>query len=126
MKKYLLILLSAFLFTACTEKQKEFANISTGMTKEEVLSKVGEPTKKNDILLAELWVYENAARTIVFRKDTVYDIITSSKARVDSIEASLKETGNDIKEKLKSTGDTIDSASLRIKNKVMGDSVKKK
>lgn len=119
-------MLSAFLFTACAEKQKDFAKISTGMTKDEVLSQVGEPSKKNDILLAELWVYDNARRTIVFRKDTVYDIITSSNARIDSIRTSLKETGKDLEDKLKSTGDTIDSAGLRIKNKIMGDSVKNK
>ncbi len=122
MKKYFLIMLSATLFTACAEKQKDFAGITTGMTKEEVINKVGEPSKKNNILLADLWVYENADRTIVFRKDTVYDIITSADARVDSISEVLKETGKDVKNKLKTTGDTIDSATLRIRNKIMGDS----
>ncbi len=125
MKSYLLIILSAILFTSCAEKKKDFANVSTGMTKQEVISQVGEPSKKNDILLAELWVYEKADRTIVFRKDTVYDIITSANARVDSIAASLKEKGKEGEEKLKSVGDTIDSAVLRIRNKIMGDSSKK-
>ena len=125
MKSYILILLSTVLFTGCTNKPKEFANISTGMTKLEVLQKVGEPSKKNDILLAELWVYNDANRTIVFRKDTVYEILTTTEARIDSIKTSLKETGKDVKQKLENAGDTIDSASLRIKNKIMGDTVKK-
>lgn len=125
MKKYLMIILILALFTSCAEKQKNFANIKTGMTKEQVLQQAGEPNKKNDILISELWVYNDADRTVVFRKDTVYDIITSANARIDSIEATLKEAGRDVKDKLKSTGDTIDSASLKIKNKIMGDSVKK-
>jgi hypothetical protein len=125
MKTYLTIFAALVLMSACGEKQKEFANITTGMTKEQVLQQVGEPTKKNEILLADLWVYDEADRTIVFRKDTVYDIITSAEARIDSIEAGLQRTGRGVKEKLEATGDTIDSASLRIKNKIMGDSVKK-
>ena len=125
MKKYILVLISMTFFTACADKPKEFSNISPGMTKQEVLQKVGEPSKKNDLLLAELWVYNDANRTIVFRKDTVYEILTSTEARIDSIKTSLKETGKDVKQKLENTGDTIDSASLRIKNKIMGDSVKR-
>ena len=111
--------------SSCSEKPKDFATVTTGMTKEQVLEQVGEPTKKNEVLLADLWVYADADRTVVFRKDTVYDIITSAEARIDSIEAGLQRTGRDVKNKLDATGDTIDSASLRIKNKIMGDSVKK-
>jgi hypothetical protein len=125
MKDYQIILFGLLLFTSCAEKQKQFANIKTGMTKEQVLQQAGEPSKKNDILISELWVYKNEDRTVVFRKDTVYDIITSANARIDSIEAKLKETGKDVREKLKSAADTIDSASLKIKNKIMGDSAKK-
>lgn len=124
MKHYLSVILILLLFSACAERPKDFKNISIGMTKEEVRAQVGEPEKKNDILLADLWIYEGANRTIVFREDTVYNILTTTKARVDSIEASLKETGKDVKKKLKSTGDTIDSAALRIRNKIMGDSTK--
>ncbi|MHB1177980.1 MAG: hypothetical protein ACYCZO_06575 [Daejeonella sp.] len=125
MKKHLMVILILALFSSCAEKQKNFADIKTGMSKEQVLQQAGEPDKKNDILISELWVYKNANRTVVFRKDTVYDIITSANARIDSIEATLKEAGRDVKEKLKSAGDTIDSASLKIKNKIMGDSAGK-
>lgn len=126
MKKYLIILLSSIILSSCTEKQKEFSSVTKGMTKEEVIQQVGEPTSKRDILVAELWKYDLADRTVVFRNGTVYDIITTAEARVDSIEATLKETGKGLKEKLQQTGDTIDSASRRLNDKIDGDSVEKK
>lgn len=95
------------------------------MSKEEVIKQVGEPTKKNDILIAEVWRYDLHDRTIVFRNGAVYDIMTSAEARIDSIESTLKETGREVKEKLRHAGDTIDSASRKIKNKIIGDSAKK-
>ncbi len=125
MKKYLIILLTSLILSSCADKQKEFSSITKGMTKEEVIQKVGEPTTKRDILVAEIWKYDLADRTIVFRNGEVYDIMTSTEARVDSIESSLKETGRDVKEKLQQTGDTLDSASRRLKEKIVGDSVKK-
>lgn len=125
MKKYLIILLSLSILSSCADKQKEFSSITKGMTKEEVILQVGEPTSKRDILVAEIWKYDLADRTIVFRNGEVYDIMTSTKARVDSIESALKETGREVKEKLQQTGDTLDSASRRLKEKIVGDSVKK-
>ena len=125
MKSYIMIILVLAVFASCAEKQKKFANIKTGMTKEQVLQQAGEPSKKNDILISELWIYNNEDRTVVFRRDTVYDIITSANARIDSIEGTLKKTGKAVKEKLKSAADSIDSASQKIKNKIMGDSAKK-
>ncbi len=125
MKKYAIILLSFIILSSCADKQKEFSSITKGMTKEEVIQQVGEPTTKRDILVAEVWKYDLADRTIVFRNGEVYDIMTSTEARVDSIESALKETGRDVKEKLQQTGDTLDSASRRLKEKIVGDSVKK-
>jgi len=125
MKKYLIILLSVIVLSSCADKQKEFSTVTKGMTKEEVIKQVGEPTSKNDILIAEVWKYDLANRTVVFRNGTVYDIITSTGARIDSIESTLKETGRDLKEKLKQTGDTLDSTGRRLKNKISRDSVRK-
>ncbi|WP_276346450.1 hypothetical protein [Daejeonella sp. JGW-45] len=125
MKKFMIILLASLILSSCADKQKEFSSITKGMTKDEVIQKVGEPTTKRDILVAEIWKYDLADRTIVFRNGEVYDIMTSTEARVDSIESSLKETGRDVKEKLRQTGDTLDSASRRLKEKIVGDSVKK-
>lgn len=125
MKKYLIIFLSLIVLSSCTDKQKEFSTIKKGMTKEEVILQVGEPTSKRDILVAEVWKYDLANRTVVFRNGIVYDIITSAEARVDSIESTLKETGRDLKQSFKKTGDTLDSTSRRLKNKFAGDSVRK-
>ncbi|MES3017958.1 MAG: hypothetical protein V4721_09275 [Bacteroidota bacterium] len=126
MKKYLIILLSYLMLSSCTEKQQEFSSVKKGMTKDEVVKQVGEPTSKRDVLVAEMWKYDMADRTIVFRNGTVYDIITSTEARVDSIESTLKDAGKGLKEKLQQTGDTIDSAGRRLKDKIDGDSVTKK
>ena len=125
MNKYLVMLLSFVILSSCADKQKEFSNVRKGMTKEEVVQHAGQPTTKRDILVAEIWKYDVADRTVVFRNGVVYDIMTSTEARVDSIESALKETGRDVKEKLQQTGDTIDSAGRRLKNKITGDSVKK-
>ena len=122
MKTINLLLLAAITLASCTQKQKDFANVTRGLSKHEVTTMVGEPDKKSDLLMAELWTYTAADRTVVFRADTVYDIITSANARMDSIENTLQETGQDIKEKLNNTADSIDSSSLKIKNKIMGDS----
>lgn len=122
MKKIIGALMAVLTISACAEKEKSFNGVSTGMTKEEVVGQVGEPNKKNDLAFAELWTYDNADRTIVFRSDTVYDILTSTEARIDSIEADLKETGSSLREKIDNTVDSLDSGSLRIKNKIMRDS----
>ena len=114
-------MIATLFLMACGNNPKTFENIRLGMTKADVVTEVGEPSKKNDLLMAELWVYDQYDRTLVFKSDTVSDIITSAEARVDSIENSLKDFGQDVKQKLDHTGDTIDSASLRIKNKIMGE-----
>ena len=102
------------------------------MTKEEVIQLAGEPTSKRDILVAEVWKYDIADRTVVFRNGIVYDVITSAEARIDSIETTLKETGSDlkeagrdIKEKLQQTGDTISRKGRQLKDNLEGDSSKK-
>ena len=132
MKTYLIILFSIVLLSSCTQNQKELSSIKKGMTKEEVIRQAGEPTSKRDILVAEVWKYDLADRTVVFRNGIVYDIITSAEARIDSIESTLKETGSDlkeagrdIKEKLQQTGDTVSAQSRRLKDNLNGDSVKK-
>lgn len=116
---------------SCADK-KEFSSVKKGMTKEEVILQAGEPTSKRDILVAEVWKYDLADRTVVFRNGLVYDIITSTEARIDSIETTLKETGSDlkeagkdIKERLQQTGDTVSAQSRRLKENLDGDSIKK-
>ena len=120
------------MLNSCADKQKEFSSVKKGMTKDEVIQQAGEPTSKRDILVAEVWKYDLADRTVVFRNGLVYDIITSTEARIDSIESTLKATGSDlkeagrdIKERLQKTGDTVSSQSRRLKENLVGDSLKK-
>jgi hypothetical protein len=95
------------------------------MTSQEVLQVAGEPSKKRDIALANLWIYEKSDRTVIFRKDTVFDIITSANARVDTIERSLDKIGDKIKTQAKKAGKKIDSLSRILKIGSPKDSVKK-
>lgn len=115
--KTALLMLAVFLCIACDRKQKDFSTVKIGMTKEEVIGIVGQPGKKNDIGI-QLWVYPDADRTIVFRDDTVYSVITSAKARIDSIKNSLEKAGENVEKSLNKMGDSIDSTATSIKNKI--------
>ena len=114
--KTLLVFFSALLFLSCNKQQKEFANIEKGMNKSQVLELAGEPTKKNNVGLAELWTYDSADRTIIFRKDTVYNIITSSEARIDSLQSTMKDAGQKIEEGAKETGEDIKEGTKELKD----------
>lgn len=122
----LLFLVAAVLLLAfCSESSKDFSSVRIGMTTQEVLQNAGEPTKKRDIVVANLWIYENANRTVVFRKDTVYDIITSADARIDSIERSLDNLGDKIENQAEKAGRRIDSVSRSLKNIDDDDTLRK-
>jgi len=114
MKTFFFILIGLFL-TACSTSPKGFSGIKTGMTKSEVLSLAGEPTEKNHTGIAELWVYPDSDRTVIFRKDTVYSIMTSAEARMDSIESGIKKTGTEIKEEAEDMGQKLDSLGRKLK-----------
>lgn len=124
----LLSIAGFFILAACSENVKDFASVKVGMTSREVLEYAGEPDKRQDIGVADLWVYEQADRTVVFRKDTVYDIITSADARMDSVKSTLDEIGDkienkaerageQIKDQAEKAGDKLDSLGKRIKNR---------
>jgi len=115
-----------FILASCSNNVKDFASVKVGMSGKEVLQYAGEPDNKQDIGVADLWVYKNADRTVVFRNDTVYDIITSASARIDSVETSLNEFGDkieiqaekagaEIKTQAEKAGDKIDSLGRNIK-----------
>lgn len=123
--KLIFLAATVLLLASCSEKSKDFSSVRVGMTSEEVLQHAGEPTKKRDIAVANLWVYENANRTVVFRKDTVYDIITSADARLDSIEGSLDNLGDKIENQAEKAGHRIDSVSRSLRNIVEGDTLRK-
>ena len=94
------------------------------MTSLEVLKFAGEPDKKQDIGVADLWVYEKADRTVVFRQDTVYDIITSANARIDSVKMTLENVGDKIENQAEKAVDKIDSLGNRLNKKLRVDSLK--
>lgn len=128
MKKVTLqaIFLPALLLVAsCSQTSKNFSEVTTGMTKEQVIEKAGTPSKKSNMGIAEFWVYNESDRAVIFRKDTVYDIITSADARIDSIKSELDETSKSIKENIVNAGDSMEKFGKKLKSKIKIDSAKK-
>lgn len=128
MKKVTLqaIFLPALLLVAsCSQTSKNFSEVTTGMTKEQVIEKAGTPSKKSNMGIAEFWVYNESDRAVIFRKDTVYDIITSADARIDSIKSELDETSKSIKENIVNAGDSMEKFGKKLKSKIKIDTAKK-
>jgi ABC-type antimicrobial peptide transport system permease subunit len=131
MKQIFLGFVLITLFFSCSNTAKELNGIKKGMTKEQVLSYGGEPTSRNNLNIADLWVYEDADRTVVFRDDTVFNIITTANARIDSIELSLKKAGYKLENQFISAKDSLQNAGQGIKRNLNSavdsiDSVAKK
>jgi len=122
MNKILLITFISIIF-GCSRNSKDFSSVRVGMTSKEVLVHAGEPDKKNDLGIADLWIYERADRTVVFREDTVYDIITSADARIDSIKTSLDNLGDKIENQAEKAADRLDSARRKLENSSKDDSL---
>ena len=114
----LLSVVFLFILAACSENSKDFASVKVGMTSQEVLQYAGEPDKRQDIGVADLWVYERADRTVVFRKDTVYDIITSANARIDSVKTTLDKIGDKIEVQAEKAGATIKTQAEKAGDKI--------
>ncbi len=123
MKTIVMIFALAIAMTACGKKPKDFSTIKPGMTKPEVTMSAGNPDKQNDIGETSFWAYRDADRTVVFRKDTVYTIITSTEARLDSINGMLQKADDKIATGLGKVGDALDNTSARIKRSM--DTLKK-
>lgn len=111
--KILNLIIAVLFLVSCSEQKKEFKNVSVGMTQEEVTLNAGQPSSKKNVGPLALWIYLDADRTVVFRNDTVLNVITSTDARVDSIQMGLKKAGKDLKKDLKKEAgkavDKIDS-----------------
>ncbi len=118
-----IIILSTLLstFIACNRPSKELATVEIGMTKTEVVNIVGEPPKKEVVNKTEVWDYPDSARTVVFRADTVYAIMTSPKARLDSMSRWLDTTNQKVKKGFGKVGDKLDNAADKIKDKFKKD-----
>ena len=117
--KILTLIIAVLFLSACNEQQKEFKDVTIGMTRQEVSLKAGEPSSKKNVGPIELWSYKVQNRTVVFKNDTVFNVITSSEARVDSIGISLKEAGDDLKKEADKAVGKIDSLGKSILNKIL-------
>jgi hypothetical protein len=115
--KNIILFLATIVLLSCNRQQKEFASIEKGMNKSKVLELAGEPTKKTNVGLAELWTYDASNRTVIFRKDTVYNIITSSEARLDSLKNSMEEAGSKIEAGAKETGKDLKEGADKLTDK---------
>lgn len=115
---------SILLFTAvsCSNTPKSLSVVETGMSKEEVLTIVGEPKSRNVVNETEIWDYPDSSRTVIFRKDTVYHILTSPEARADSIGMWLDKTNERVKDGLENITDKAARAGEKIKDKIDKDS----
>ena len=114
------------LFTACADNSKELTNVSQGMNKQEVVQAIGEPSRKNNLEIAELWVYPEYDKTLIFRADTVYDIVNSLTVKLDSIKSSFKDLGQGIKKEAKKVGRKLDTVGKKLEGKFDNDTSENK
>lgn len=114
------------LFISCTQTPKKLGTIETGMSKEAVIAIAGQPSGKNVINKTEIWNYPDSNRTVVFRADTVYTILTSPEARADSVGKWLDKTDDKLKDQLGDLAEKADSVGSHIVKKLKKDSSSKK
>lgn len=126
MKILSILFLAAMFLAGCSPSPKKLGSVEYGMTKTEVIAAVGEPSKKNVLNQTEIWDYPDSSRTIVFRMDTVYTIVTSAKARADSMSIWLDSTNTKAKNTLGNIGDGIEDAAQKVKDKLHKDSTEKR
>ncbi|WP_256013037.1 outer membrane protein assembly factor BamE domain-containing protein [Desertivirga xinjiangensis] len=123
MKRFIMLSLSALaVLSACNRPKKDLASVTIGMTKTEVVNMIGEPKKKDVVNKTEIWDYTDSSRTVVFRADTVYSIMTSPKARLDSVAGWLDSTNQKVKKGFGNLGEKVDNAADKIKDKLDKDS----
>jgi hypothetical protein len=122
MKKSIISIFILALIAGCSRAPKDFSGVRTGMTREEVVQVAGEPSKKNNIEIAELWTYTAQDRTVVFRADTVYDIITSASARTDSIRSTLGQAEDKLKSGARKLGKKVDTTFRKLEDRFKRDS----
>ncbi|MDF3076183.1 MAG: hypothetical protein K0S09_72 [Sphingobacteriaceae bacterium] len=125
MKAPILLTLTAIYLAGCSQSPKKLGSVGNGMTKDEVVAAVGEPAKRNVVNQTEIWDYPDSSRTIVFRMDTVYTIITSAKARADSMGVWLDSTDQKVKDGFGKIGDGLENAADKVKDKLHKDSTEK-
>jgi hypothetical protein len=126
MKAYLITIISITALFACSRPTKDLASVEIGMSKSQVQAIVGEPEKKDVINKTEVWNFTDSSRTVVFRADTVYAIMTSPQARLDSIASWVGKTNEKVKKGFGNIGDKIENAADKVEDKLDKDSTKSK
>src|SRR5690349_15461319 len=117
MKRTLISFFILAIIAACSRTPKDLAGVTPGMPKEEVVHAAGEHSKKNNIEVDELWTYTAQDRTVVFRADTVYDIITSANARTDSIRSSIGRAEDKLKSGTRKLGEKVDTTFKKLEDR---------
>ena len=126
MKALLTLFIAVFILLACNRPAKDLGSVRIGMTKPQVVAIVGEPEKKDVINKTELWNFTDSSRTVVFRADTVYAIMTSPKARLDSMASWVGKTNEKVKKGFGNIGEKIENATDKVEKKLKKDSTKSK
>jgi outer membrane protein assembly factor BamE (lipoprotein component of BamABCDE complex) len=116
MKIFFFAGLLAVIISSCTQPSKDLATVEIGMSKSEVSGSIGEPKTKNVVNNTEVWDYADSGRTVVFRKDTVYSIMTSPKARLDSMKVWVDSADNKSKKVLGKLGEKLNNAGNKLEN----------
>ncbi|WP_207426395.1 hypothetical protein [Pedobacter sp. SYSU D00535] len=121
MKNFAILMFGLLLSSACSRPSKDLASVEIGMTKDEVVQMLGEPKKKDVVNQTELWNFTDSGRTIVFRADTVYAIMTSPRARMDSVAQLLDSADQKVKKGFNNVGDKIENVADKIGDKLDRD-----
>lgn len=114
----LLLGYALIIITGCSKHPKDFSSVKIGMESHNVLQNAGEPDKRQSIGVADLWTYIAADRTVVLRRDTVYTIVTSATARVDSIKYSMETIGDKVETGAKKAGAAIKNGAGKVVEKI--------
>ena len=86
MKKTLIIITLAAM-AACTNKP-DFTKVKNGMTTDQVKIAIGEPTRKQNMAIAEWWYYGDN-QVVVIMNDSVANVVPDAKKAAAEINAAM-------------------------------------
>ena len=109
-------MLTVLIAGSCTRPSKDLAAVEIGMSKTEVSAAIGEPKTKNVVNNTEIWDYTDSGRTVVFRRDTVYSVMTSPRARLDSMKEWVDSADNKTKKVFGKVGEKLEKAGDKLKD----------
>ncbi len=122
-KFFLYMLLPMLMAGACSNEPKKLSIVQKGMTSQMVFDIMGMPSSKNNIGDTEVWTYPDSNRVVVFRKDTVYRIYTSPKARIDTLGKQLGNAGESAASAINDAAKALEDAGKQVKQDLHKDSI---